>query len=212
MERTGNASWRAVVEKDVHQRRTGASRLRAAKSSTATICSRVTSYCSMISSMDNPSSRSSKTAATGIRVPRKTHAPLTFPAALSTAGHSLSAVSLVILAMKRGGDGRGPVRKMIERLRVGRIEVQWCDGNGAGKNSGVVRVCLHVLIDFLLEEPEITAAARIFPFAQLIARDFLRLPRKFHAAVPRLRDIHVEQDLVLQSFFQNHFRGSPRHA
>src|SRR5436305_12876840 len=34
-----------------------------------------------------PSSRFSKTVATGRRVPRKTHAPLTFPGTLSTAGH-----------------------------------------------------------------------------------------------------------------------------
>src|SRR5260370_38854038 len=102
--------------------------------------------------------------------------------------------------MKRGGDGRGPVRKMIERFRVRRIEEQWRDGNGAGKDRGVIRVWLHVLIDFLLEEPEITPSARIFPFAYLVARDFLRLPREFHAAVPRPRDIHIKQELVLHSF------------
>src|SRR5271157_4744305 len=34
-----------------------------------------------------PSSRFSKTAATGIRVPRNTQAPLTFPGTLSTAEH-----------------------------------------------------------------------------------------------------------------------------
>src|SRR5436190_21975218 len=41
----------------------------------------------MISSMLAPASRFSKTVATGIRVPRKTQAPLTFPGMLSTAGH-----------------------------------------------------------------------------------------------------------------------------
>src|SRR5437899_11818443 len=37
--------------------------------------------------MVSPSSRFSNTAETGMRVPRKTHAPLTFPGTLSTAGH-----------------------------------------------------------------------------------------------------------------------------
>src|SRR5712675_380368 len=41
----------------------------------------------MISSMLSPSSRFSKIVATGRRVPRKTHAPLTFPGTLSTAAH-----------------------------------------------------------------------------------------------------------------------------
>jgi hypothetical protein len=39
---------------------------------------------SMISSTLAPASRFSKTVATGIRVPRKTHAPLTFPGMLSS--------------------------------------------------------------------------------------------------------------------------------
>src|SRR5271157_4530746 len=41
----------------------------------------------MISSMSEPASRFSKTVATGIRVPLKTHAPLRRPGTLSTAGH-----------------------------------------------------------------------------------------------------------------------------
>src|SRR5271167_4082847 len=41
----------------------------------------------MMSSMLAPASMFSKTVATGIRVPRKTHAPLTFPGTLSTATH-----------------------------------------------------------------------------------------------------------------------------
>src|SRR5208283_5171033 len=41
----------------------------------------------MISSMLEPTSRFSKTVATGIRVPRNTHAPLRLSATLSTAGH-----------------------------------------------------------------------------------------------------------------------------
>ena len=50
------------------------------------ICSRVTSNCSMTSSMFK-SSRFSNTVTTGRRVLRKTHAPLTLPGMLSTAGH-----------------------------------------------------------------------------------------------------------------------------
>lgn len=38
-------------------------------------------------SMGIPSSKFSKTMATGVRVFLKTHAPLTFPGTLSTAGH-----------------------------------------------------------------------------------------------------------------------------
>src|SRR5580692_5122631 len=41
----------------------------------------------MISSMLEPSSRFSKTVATGIRVSRNTHAPLRLSGTLSTAGH-----------------------------------------------------------------------------------------------------------------------------
>src|SRR5580700_6523409 len=41
----------------------------------------------MISSMLDPASRFSKTVATGVRVPRNTHAPLRLPGTLSTAGH-----------------------------------------------------------------------------------------------------------------------------
>src|ERR1039458_2358704 len=41
----------------------------------------------MISSMLEPASRFSNTVATGIRVPRNTHAPLRLSGTLSTAGH-----------------------------------------------------------------------------------------------------------------------------
>ncbi len=68
----------------------GASRLRAAKSNTAVSCSLVTSNCSIMSPMLMPSSRFSKTVATGRRVPRSTHAPLTLPGTLSTAALSAS--------------------------------------------------------------------------------------------------------------------------
>src|SRR5215470_5871159 len=52
--------------------------------------------------MVRPSSRFSKTAATGRRVPRNTHAPLIFPGTLSTASHfdqssDISASSRAIL-------------------------------------------------------------------------------------------------------------------
>src|SRR5947207_11386034 len=77
-----------MVEEDEHQRRdTGASRLRAANSMTAFTCSGVTSNHSTISSIVAPASRLSKTTDTGMRVFLNTHAPLTLPGMLSTAGH-----------------------------------------------------------------------------------------------------------------------------
>src|SRR6266705_3946255 len=45
------------------------------------------SNCSMISSMLAPASRFSNPADTGIMVSRNTHAPLSLPGTLSTAGH-----------------------------------------------------------------------------------------------------------------------------
>src|SRR6266481_1286581 len=95
---------------------------------------------------------------------------------------------------------------MIQRLRVRGIKVQRRDGNGPGKNRRVIRVRLNVSVDSLFEQPEVTAAPRIFSFRELIARDLLRLPRESYFAVPRLRHIHVEQHLIRQPFLQNHFR------
>src|SRR4029077_11649241 len=82
-----------LIEKNQHQRVTGdggvASRLRAANSMTASTCSRSRpSNHSIISSMLAPAFRFSKITETGMRVPLSTHAPLTFPGKLSTAGHS----------------------------------------------------------------------------------------------------------------------------
>ena len=68
---------------------------------------------------------------------------------------------------------------MIERFCVRGVEVQRGDGDGGGKNRGVIRVRLHVLIDSLLEQPKITAPARVFSFAELVARDFLRFRVNF---------------------------------
>src|ERR1035438_4819295 len=65
----------------------GASRLRAANSITATTCSRDKWNQSIISLIEAPTSRLSKTTETGVRVSRNTHAPLTLPGMLSTAGH-----------------------------------------------------------------------------------------------------------------------------
>src|SRR5882762_8241471 len=81
-----------LVEKNQHQRVTGddgvTSRLRAANSMTASTCSRSRpSNHSIISSMLAPALRFSKMTETGMRVPLSTHAPLTFPGMLSTAGH-----------------------------------------------------------------------------------------------------------------------------
>ena len=106
----------------------------------------------------------------------------------------------------------GPVGKVVQRARVGGVKVQRRDGNGAGENRSVICVRLYVFVDALLEEPEIAAAARIFAFAQLIARDFPRLPREFHFALPRLGHIHVEEHLVGQAVLQNDFGRSARHS
>jgi hypothetical protein len=85
----GNTPRRAVVKEHTHQRpETGASRLLAANSRTALTCARDTGNCSITSSIAMPSSRFSKTTATGVRVPLNTQAPLTLPGTLSTAGHS----------------------------------------------------------------------------------------------------------------------------
>src|ERR1019366_2725794 len=65
----------------------GVPKLFAAKCNTALICSRVTENSSMTSSTVKPASKFSNTVATGIRVSLNTHAPLTLPGMLSTAGH-----------------------------------------------------------------------------------------------------------------------------
>ncbi len=68
-----------LVEQDLHAAATG-SRLAAAKSRTASTWSLVTpGNHSTNSSTVAPSSRFSKSALTGTRVPRNSHAPLTFP-------------------------------------------------------------------------------------------------------------------------------------
>jgi hypothetical protein len=54
---------------------------------TATICSRDKWNQSIISPIEAPTSRLSKTTETGVRVSRKTHASLRLPRMLSTAGH-----------------------------------------------------------------------------------------------------------------------------
>jgi hypothetical protein len=82
--------------------REAGARLRAANSSTALICSRDTSNCSTISSIDAPASMFSKTAEAGIRVPRNTHAPLSLPGTLSTAGHSDQSRVAIAQLISRG--------------------------------------------------------------------------------------------------------------
>src|SRR5215831_5151200 len=80
--------WHALIEQEQHQRAAEGSRLWVAKSKTAFTCWIVNpSNMATISLTVWPSSKFSKRVATGIRVPRKTHAPLTLPGTLSTAGH-----------------------------------------------------------------------------------------------------------------------------
>src|SRR5437016_715217 len=116
------------------------------------------------------------------------------------------------LFRKRRGNGLGPVGKMVQGFGVRGIEVQRRDRNGAREDRGVVRVWLDVPLDALFEQPEIAATARIFAFAQLVARDFLGLPRELYTTVPRFRHVHVEQHLVRQALLENHFRGGPRYT
>jgi hypothetical protein len=54
---------------------------------TAAICSRDKWNQSIISPIEAPTSRLSKTTETGVRVSRKIHSPLRLPRMLSTAGH-----------------------------------------------------------------------------------------------------------------------------
>src|ERR1700676_5169865 len=83
----------------------------------------------MISSMLEPASRFSKTVATGIRVPRNTHAPLRLSATLSTAGHwDQSRVAMLLPPLivafyhswptSCAGQDDG-VRHVLQRLRLG---------------------------------------------------------------------------------------------
>jgi hypothetical protein len=78
----------AIVDQNLHDPNAGGfARLPTAKCRTGLTSSGVTSKTSVISSADIPASRFSNTVCTGIRVPRKTHAPLTFPGMLSTAAY-----------------------------------------------------------------------------------------------------------------------------
>src|SRR6516165_9404117 len=80
-----------LVKENQHQRPADegvSSRLRAANSITALTWLRSKpSNHSMMSSMLAPASKFSKMTETGMRVPRSTQAPLTFPGMLSTMGH-----------------------------------------------------------------------------------------------------------------------------
>src|SRR5712664_2707536 len=85
-------NWGTLVKENEHQRLTAdegvSSRLRAANSITALIWSRSSPSNQLIMlSMLAPASKFSKMMETGMRVPRSTQAPLTFPGMLWTAGH-----------------------------------------------------------------------------------------------------------------------------
>jgi hypothetical protein len=89
-----HGTWSAVVQEDLHAdtasagERTPACVSRARKSRNPRTCSRLTpSNQSTNSSTVAPLLRFNKRASTGTRVPRKTQAPLSFPARLSTSGH-----------------------------------------------------------------------------------------------------------------------------
>src|SRR5579871_1258064 len=65
----------------------------------------------MISSMLAPTSRFSKTVATGMRVSLNTHAPLRLPGTLSTAGHCDQS-KLAIFASLFQGTGKSSLKAM----------------------------------------------------------------------------------------------------
>src|SRR5580658_9412082 len=77
---------------------------------------------SMMSSMLAPASRFSKMADTGIRVPFRTHAPLTLPGMLSTAGHcDQSRLFAMFVALSTGyREGKLMIRRHTVR-RCGRL-------------------------------------------------------------------------------------------
>ncbi len=84
----GDRPWRSIVKQNLQRSAPEVrDRLSLAKCRTAFTSSSVTSKTSVISSGDIPASRFSNTVCTGIRVPRKTQAPLNLPATLSTASH-----------------------------------------------------------------------------------------------------------------------------
>src|SRR6267142_615743 len=83
--------------------------------------------------------------------------PLPPPRKPTNAARRTSLFHLALFT-KRVCDLFSPVRKVIERLRVRRIEMQRRDGNGPGRNCRVIRIRLNVLVDSLFEQPEVTAA------------------------------------------------------
>lgn len=81
---------RPLIEENPHRSANegGLSRLRLANSMTSSTCVRSTpANQSTMSSIFAPASRFSKMVMTGMRLPFRTHAPLTLPGTLSTAGH-----------------------------------------------------------------------------------------------------------------------------
>lgn len=88
-----------LVEENAHY--TTAAELRAACSRTARTCSRDTpgNHCTK-SWIDAPSSRFSKSAATGTRVPRNTQAPLRWLGSCSTAEQLDQSIMVLMLALR----------------------------------------------------------------------------------------------------------------
>src|SRR5579862_2252306 len=113
---------------------------------------------------------------------------------------------LRLKALRERRQRLGPARQALQRLIVRGIEVQRRHARIACEHRRVIRVRLDVLVNLLLEDPVIRAAFGVLAFAQLVASNFLGLPREAHFAAPRLRHIHVEQYLIGQAFFQNNFR------
>jgi hypothetical protein len=86
------------------------SRERATKAMRLSISSRETPNHSMTSAIVAPASRFSKTVFAGILVPRKSHAPLTLPGMLSTAGHwDQSRVAILFAFLHHGSRSATPL-------------------------------------------------------------------------------------------------------
>src|SRR5713101_10181787 len=129
------------------------------------------SNCSMISSMVAPASRFSKTADTGMRVSRNTHAPLNLPGTLSTAEHwDQSRVAMfrppLLLTFYHGlrvGSRGGRRFSSTGRLQILRFAP---DDNSVGLISGVICRGPQGLKPASLSALGGTAEAVPFPFVE----------------------------------------------
>jgi len=100
----------------------------------------------------------------------------------------------------------------MERLPVGGIQVQGRDGSVSGEDRRIVRVAVNLLIavDALLTQPEIRPTTRILASPEKIAGDFLRLASELNSALPIVRHVDAEKNLLGQFLAQNQLRRLAR--